>query len=107
VAGLRRLGFNAIFDTTFGADLTVVEESKEIIERIEKNENLPILTSCCPGWINFLEHSFPNLKYMPSTCKSPQQMTGAIIKTLLCRKNGHRPQGYCGGLSNALYCQEI
>ena len=92
VAGLRRLGFNAIFDTTFGADLTVVEESKEIIERIEKNENLPILTSCCPGWINFLEHSFPNLKYMPSTCKSPQQMTGAIIKTYYAEKMGIDPK---------------
>jgi len=91
VAGLHRLGFNAVFDTTFGADLTVVEESKEIIERLEKNENLPILTSCCPGWINFLEHSFPSLKYMPSTCKSPQQMTGAIIKTYYAQKMGIDP----------------
>ena len=92
VAGLRRLGFNAIFDTTFGADLTVVEEAKEIVERLEKNENLPILTSCCPGWFNFLEHHFPDLKYMPSTCKSPQQMTGAIIKTYYAGKMGIDPQ---------------
>ena len=86
VAGLRRLGFNAVFDTTFGADLTVIEESKEIMNRLEKNENLPILTSCCPGWINFVTHHFPSLSYMPSTCKSPQQMTGAIIKTYYAQK---------------------
>jgi iron-only hydrogenase group A len=92
VAGLRRIGFDAVFDTTFGADLTVIEESKEIIQRIEKNENLPILTSCCPGWINFLRHNFPNLKYMPSTCKSPQQMTGAIVKTYYAEKMGIKPE---------------
>ena len=92
VAGLRRIGFNAIFDTTFGADLTVVEESKEIIGRLEKNEKLPILTSCCPGWINFLEHQFPSLKYMHSTCKSPQQMTGAVIKTFYAEKMGIDPK---------------
>ena len=67
VAGLRRLGFHAVFDTTFGADLTVVEEAKEIINRVTRNENLPILTSCCPGWINFLKYQFPSLKYMPSS----------------------------------------
>jgi len=92
VAGLRRLGFNAVFDTTFGADLTIVEEAKEVIDRIEKNENLPILTSCCPGWINFLEHQFPKLKYIASTCKSPQQMTGAIIKTYYAQKMGIDPK---------------
>jgi NADH-quinone oxidoreductase subunit G len=86
VAGLRRLGFNAVFDTTFGADLTVVEESREIMDRLEKNENLPVLTSCCPGWINFISNHFPSLMYMPSTCKSPQQMTGAMVKTYYAKK---------------------
>jgi NADH-quinone oxidoreductase subunit G len=91
-AGLRRIGFDAVFDTTFGADLTVVEESKEIMERLKKNENLPILTSCCPGWINFLDYHFPNLRYMASTCKSPQQMMGGVIKTYYARKMGIDPK---------------
>lgn len=92
VAGLRHIGFDAVFDTTFGADLTVMEESREVLERIEKNENLPILTSCCPGWINFLKYHFPDLQYMPSTCKSPQQMTGAVIKTYYAQKMGIAPE---------------
>lgn len=91
-AGLRRLGFDAVFDTTFGADLTVVEEAKEIIERITENENLPILTSCCPGWINFVAYQFPNLKYMPSSCKSPQQMTGTVAKNYYAQKIGVKPE---------------
>ncbi len=92
VAGMRRLGFDAIFDTTFGADLTIVEEAKEVIDRLQSNQHLPILTSCCPGWINFLEHQFPSLKYIASTCKSPQQMTGAIIKTYYAEKMGIDPK---------------
>jgi NADH-quinone oxidoreductase subunit G len=92
VAGLRRLGFDAVFDTTFGADLTIMEEAKEIIERVTSGERLPILTSCCPGWINFIEYQFPNLKYMPSTCKSPQQMTGTIAKTYYAQKIGVKPE---------------
>ena len=92
VAGLRRLGFDAVFDTTFGADLTVMEESREIMERLKTNENLPILTSCCPGWINFINYHFPSLKYMPSTCKSPQQMTGAVAKNYYAKKMGIDPE---------------
>ena len=92
VAGLRRLGFNAVFDTTFGADLTVVEEAHEIVERVTANENLPVLTSCCPGWINFLKYNFPNLSYMPSSCKSPQQMTGAISKSYYAEQIGVKPE---------------
>lgn len=92
VAGLRRMGFNAVFDTTFGADLTIIEEANEIIKRVTANENLPILTSCCPGWINFVKYQFPDLKYMPSTCKSPQQMTGTIAKTYYAEKIGVKPQ---------------
>ena len=92
VAGLRRLGFDAIFDTTFGADLTVIEEAREIMDRLKENKNLPILTSCCPGWINFIDYHFPSLKYMPSTCKSPQQMTGSIAKNYYAKKMGMDPK---------------
>jgi len=91
-AGLRRLGFDGVFDTNFGADLTIMEEAHELLERIEKNENLPILTSCCPGWINFLEYQFPNLTNIPSSCKSPQQMFGAIAKTYYAEKIGVKPE---------------
>lgn len=92
VAGLRQMGFDAVFDTSWGADLTVLEEANEIIERVTTNENLPILTSCCPGWINFVKYQFPGLKYMPSTCKSPQQMTGTIAKTFYAAKIGVKPE---------------
>lgn len=92
VAGLRRIGFDGVFDTTFGADLTVIEESREIMDRLKENKNLPILTSCCPGWINFIDYHFPSLKYMPSTCKSPQQMTGSIAKTYYAKKMGIDPK---------------
>jgi NADH-quinone oxidoreductase subunit G len=92
VAGLRRLGFDAIFDTTFGADLTVIEEAREIMDRLKENKDLPILTSCCPGWINFIDYHFPSLKYMPSTCKSPQQMTGSIAKNYYAKKMGMDPK---------------
>lgn len=92
VAGLRMLGFDAIFDTDFAADLTIMEEAKELIDRIKKNENLPILTSCCPGWINFIEHNFPDLLHIPSSCKSPQQMFGAIAKTYYAKKIGIDPK---------------
>lgn len=92
VAGLRRLGFDAIFDTTFGADLTVIEEANEIMSRLKENKNLPILTSCCPGWINFIDYHFPTLKYMPSSCKSPQQMTGSIAKNYYAKKMGMDPK---------------
>ncbi len=91
VAGLRRLGFNAVFDTTFAADLTVVEEAQEIIERVTSGKNLPLLTSCCPGWINFIKYHFPRLMYMPSSCKSPQQMMGTVIKTYYADKMGLDP----------------
>jgi len=92
VSGLKKIGFDAVFDTNFSADLTIMEEATEILERINKNENLPILTSCCPGWINFLEFQFPDLVNIPSTCKSPQQMFGAIAKTYYADKIGVKPQ---------------
>jgi len=92
VAGLRALGFDKVFDTNFSADLTIMEEGNEIVERIKSGKNLPILTSCCPGWINFIEHNFPDLLDIPSSCKSPQQMFGAIAKSYYAEKIGVKPE---------------
>ncbi len=92
VAALRKLGFDKVFDTDFAADLTIMEETTELIERIQKGENLPILTSCCPGWVKFFEHQFPDLIHIPSSAKSPQQMFGAIAKTYYAEKIGVAPE---------------
>ncbi len=86
VAALRALGFDRVFDTDFAADLTIMEEATELMHRIRNNGRLPMLTSCCPGWINFFEHEFPDLLDVPSTCKSPQQMFGAIAKSYYAEK---------------------
>lgn len=80
VAALRRMGFDEIYDTNFGADLTVMEETKEFVERLESGENLPLFTSCCPAWVKFCENKYPDLRKHISTCRSPQEMFGAIIK---------------------------
>lgn len=94
VAALRRLGFDYVFDTDFSADLTIMEEGTEFLNRIKRHMagdtsvRLPILTSCCPGWVNFFEHNFPDLLDVPSTAKSPQQMFGAIAKTYFADKIG-------------------
>lgn len=80
VAALRRMGFDEIYDTNFGADLTVMEESKELVERLESGENLPLFTSCCPGWVKFCENKHPEMAKHLSTCRSPQSMFGAVIK---------------------------
>ena len=92
VAGLRAIGFNKVFDTNFSADLTIMEEANEIVARVKEGKNLPILTSCCPGWINFIEHNFPDLLHIPSSCKSPQQMFGAIAKSYYAAKIGVDPK---------------
>jgi len=91
VAALRKMGFDKVFDTNFAADLTIMEETTEFAERLTKNENLPILTSCCPGWVKFFEHQFPDLIHIPSTAKSPQQMFGAIAKSYYADKMGVTP----------------
>ena len=80
VKALRMIGFDEIYDTNFGADLTVMEETNEFVERLTKNENLPLFTSCCPAWVKFLEDKYPHLAKNLSTCRSPQQMFGAIVK---------------------------
>ncbi len=93
-AALRRLGFNYVFDTDFAADLTIMEEGTELLDRLNRHLNgdttvaLPILTSCCPGWVNFFEHQFPEMRNIPSTARSPQQMFGAISKTYFADKIG-------------------
>ena len=88
VAALRRLGFNKVFDTNFGADLTIVEEANELVERIKNGGTLPMITSCSPGWVKFCEYYYPNMLAHLSSCKSPQQMTGAVIKTYYAEKEG-------------------
>jgi NADH-quinone oxidoreductase subunit G len=92
VTALRHLGFDRVFDTDFAADLTIMEETHELIERVKSGKNLPILTSCCPGWVKFFEHQFPDLMHIPSSAKSPQQMFGAIAKTYLAAKMGIEPK---------------
>jgi iron-only hydrogenase group A len=85
-AALRRVGFNKVFDTQFSADLTIMEEGHELIERLTHKGVLPLITSCSPGWIKFVEHFFPKALPNVSTCKSPQQMFGAIAKTYYAQK---------------------
>ena len=91
VAALRRLGFSKVFDTQFTADLTILEEGTELINRIQGGGTLPMITSCSPGWINFIETFYPSLLAHLSTCKSPQQMFGAVAKTFYAEKNGLAP----------------
>lgn len=94
VTALKELGFDYVFDTDFAADLTIMEEGTELLDRLNKHlqgdtsVKLPILTSCCPGWVNFFEYYFPELKDVPSTAKSPQQMFGAIAKSYFAEKLG-------------------
>ena len=92
VAALRRLGFQKVFDTDFGADLTIMEEANEFIERVQNGGTLPMITSCSPGWVKFCEYYFPELLPNVSSCKSPQQMTGAMIKTWFAEKEGLDPK---------------
>lgn len=93
-AALRRLGFDYVFDTDFAADLTIMEEGSELLDRLSRylkgdtTVKLPMLTSCCPGWVNFFEHYFPELRDIPSTAKSPQQMFGPIAKEYFAKKLG-------------------
>lgn len=91
VAALRRLGFDRVFDTDFSADLTIIEEGHELLKRLKNGETLPMITSCSPGWIKYIEHFYPELLAHLSTCKSPQQMFGALAKTYYAEKTGINP----------------
>lgn len=88
IEALRRLGFDKVFDTNFAADLTIMEEANELIQRVTTGGTLPMITSCSPGWIKFCEHYYPEMIPNLSTCKSPQQMFGAVLKTYYAEKMG-------------------
>ena len=92
VTALRMLGVNIVFDTQFSADLTIMEEASEFIQRFKNKGKLPLITSCSPGWIKFCESFYPNLLENISTCKSPQQMMGAMIKTYYAKESGINPK---------------
>ena len=92
ITALKRLGFDKVFDTNTGADLTIMEESSEFIDRFSKNEKLPLITSCCPGWIKYIEMNYPELLPHLSSCKSPHQMFGAILKTYYAKKEKIDPE---------------
>ena len=91
-AAMRRLGFDKVYDTNFGADLTIMEEANELLDRVKNGGVLPMITSCSPGWIKYCEHYYPDQLAHLSSCKSPQQMQGAIIKTYIAEKNGIDPK---------------
>ena len=90
-AALKKLGFDYVFDTNFTADLTIMEEGTELIERVKSGGLLPLITSCSPGWIKFMETYFPDFAGHTSTCKSPQQMFGALVKTYFAKEKGLDP----------------
>jgi len=87
-AALRKIGFHAVFDTSFSADLTIMEEASELIDRVQSAGVLPMITSCCPGWVKFAEEFYPEMLPHVSTCKSPQQMMGAVIKNFYAQESG-------------------
>ena len=92
VAALKRLGFKKVFDTNFAADLTIMEEATELLTRIQTGGKLPMITSCSPGWVNYAEYNYGDLLPHLSSCKSPHEMFGAILKSYYCEKNGIDPK---------------
>ncbi len=92
VAALRRVGFDRVFDTSFAADLTIMEEGSELVHRVQNNGPLPMFTSCSPGWVKFVEQFYPEFLPNVSTCKSPQQMMGAVIKSFFAEKENLDPK---------------
>ena len=92
VTALKRLGFDKVFDTNTGADFTIVEEANEFVERLKEDNNMPMMTSCCPGWVRFLELHYPEMVPHLSTCKSPHQMLGSLIKTYYAKKERIDPK---------------
>ena len=95
VAALRRLGFDRVYDTNFGADLTIMEEATELLNRIKNGGTLPMITSCSPGWVNYAEYFYPEVLDNLSTCKSPHQMQGAIIKSYFAKEKNLDPKDIC------------
>ncbi len=91
VTALKRIGFDKVFDTNTGADFTIMEEANEFIERFKENDNIPMITSCSPGWVKYIEMNYPELLPHLSTCKSPHQMFGALIKSYFAKKEGIDP----------------
>lgn len=91
VAGLKKLGFDKVFDTNTGADFTIMEEANEFIERVQENGVLPMITSCSPGWVKYIEMNYPELLPHVSSCKSPHEMFGALLKTYYAKKEGLDP----------------
>jgi Iron only hydrogenase large subunit, C-terminal domain len=83
ITALKYMGVDSVFDTSFGADLTVMAEAEEFVERLKNNENLPLFTSCCPAWVKYAGNNFPDLEYNISSCKSPQQMFGSVLKNII------------------------
>lgn len=92
VTALRRLGFDRVFDTNFAADLTIMEEGTELVNRIKNNKTMPMFTSCCPGWVKYIEQNKPQLLGHVSSCKSPHEMLGAVTKTYYAKKMGIDPK---------------
>ena len=92
LTALKRLGFQKVFDTNFTADLTIIEEGSELLKRVKEGGSLPMITSCSPGWIKFCEHFYPDMLDHLSTCKSPQQMLGPLVKTFYAEQNGLDPK---------------
>lgn len=92
ITALKRLGFDKVFDTNTGADFTIMEEANEFIERFKINDNLPMITSCSPGWVKYIEMNYPELLPHLSTCKSPHQMFGSLLKTYYAKKEGIAPE---------------
>ena len=95
VTALKRIGFYKVFDTNTGADFTIVEEATELIERLTENKNLPLITSCSPGWVKYIEMNYPDQLNHLSSCKSPHQMFGALIKSYYAQKLGINPEKIC------------
>ena len=106
VSALRQLGFDRVFDTDFAADLTIMEEGSELLDRLAKGGPLPLITSCSPGWIKFMETFYPEVADNVSSCKSPQQMFGAVAKTYYAEKIGVDPADMVV-VSLCLHCQKF
>lgn len=92
VTSLKRLGFDKVFDTNTGADFTIMEEANEFIQRLQNNDHLPMITSCSPGWVRYMEMNYPELIPHLSTCKSPHQMFGALLKSYYAKREGIDPK---------------